>query len=279
MPHTTQQNEIDRTAIATEGQKMFQKLTRLSRSPSRTRSQRRRARVVSTESLETRVLLSADPLTITDYRAFPDGQSNEVVYSSDPAPSRGSDARVVTYDPVTGKQRRLSKADSASARASIEVLDYTTHQAFADLGEFVEGQRAADVTLDGPDGQLVQPVDGGTEYQPNFIFGGDQRTLVPNTQVTPHRQIGRVWMNFGGRESSCSGTMIGPFHVLTAGHCMHTDGEWADSITFRLVRPEIASTRGLADLTSSPMVKPGQPNSPPSTPGPKTQTLTGTSGY
>ena len=178
------------------------------------------------------MLLSADPLTITDYRAFPDGQSNEVVYSPDPAPSRGSDARVVTYDPVTGKQRRLSKADSASARASIEVLDYTTHQAFADLGEFVEGQRAADVTLDGPDGQLVQPVDGGTEYQPNFIFGGDQRTLVPNTQVTPHRQIGRVWMNFGGRESSCSGTMIGPFHVLTAGHCMHTDGEWADSITF-----------------------------------------------
>lgn len=68
----------------------------------------------------------------------------------------------------------------------------------------------------------------------DFIFGSDDRTLVTNTLAWPYSAIGRLWMNFGGSEASCSGVMIDAYHVLTAGHCVNgvNGGGWANQIVF-----------------------------------------------
>lgn len=69
------------------------------------------------------------------------------------------------------------------------------------------------------------------EYDPEFdpeseydleveseIHGKDTRTLVKNTKEAPFRYICNIEM--GGDPSWCTGTLIGPQTVLTAGHCI-----------------------------------------------------------
>ncbi|MEM9970025.1 MAG: trypsin-like serine protease [Pseudomonadota bacterium] len=52
------------------------------------------------------------------------------------------------------------------------------------------------------------------------IIGGDGRRLVTNSRVMPYAAVCYIERSFGGGRVGCTGTLIAPDLVLTAGHCL-----------------------------------------------------------
>lgn len=66
----------------------------------------------------------------------------------------------------------------------------------------------------------------GTRLAPQVVIGADNRTQVTATTSSPNVYIGRIG-------SGCTGTLITPVHVLTAGHCVSDGaGTWYSSLNF-----------------------------------------------
>jgi V8-like Glu-specific endopeptidase len=66
-------------------------------------------------------------------------------------------------------------------------------------------------------------------------IGRDERIRIDNTDESPWRMHGHLEMIFPNKEPYIgSGTLISPYHVLTAGHCLYNSrvGGWAESIIF-----------------------------------------------
>jgi V8-like Glu-specific endopeptidase len=87
---------------------------------------------------------------------------------------------------------------------------------------------------------VIEPFEGllptgdilSTQKQESVI-GDDDRLQITNTTDFPWRTIVKLYMHFSGGTGFCSGSIIDPFHVLTAGHCVydHKYGlGWANSI-------------------------------------------------
>jgi V8-like Glu-specific endopeptidase len=66
------------------------------------------------------------------------------------------------------------------------------------------------------------------------VFGDDDRVQIKNTKVYPFRSIGYIEGKSKQGYGSCSGTLIGPYTVLTAAHCLynHDDKDWLSEIIF-----------------------------------------------
>ena len=73
---------------------------------------------------------------------------------------------------------------------------------------------------------------------PESIIGSDGRTQISDTTTYPWRTICKLYSTFpNGAVGGCSGAIIGcpdghGYHVLTAGHCIHSqdNGGWATSV-------------------------------------------------
>jgi V8-like Glu-specific endopeptidase len=65
------------------------------------------------------------------------------------------------------------------------------------------------------------------------VFPPDGRSRITPTTSFPWRTVAQLFMTFpNAATGSCSGAIVGEFHVLTAGHCVysHGNGGWASSV-------------------------------------------------
>ena len=70
-------------------------------------------------------------------------------------------------------------------------------------------------------------IDGG-DVQPLAVIGPvDSRVQVTNTTVTPNSAVVLIVFNQGSSPYICSGSVIAPQYVLTAGHCVYEAGVYS----------------------------------------------------
>lgn len=95
-------------------------------------------------------------------------------------------------------------------------------------------QRNPDVLSPVPDGfdptfdqapaepQLTFSRGGGTVISHGWSNGSDQRVLRSDTEAYPLSAISQF--QYGSEDSGCTGTLIGPRHLITAAHCINKSG-------------------------------------------------------
>ena len=63
---------------------------------------------------------------------------------------------------------------------------------------------------------------------PESVFGDDDRTRITDTSAFPWTAIGQITVSAGATSAIATGVMIGPQHMLTAGHAVLSDGFGGD---------------------------------------------------
>ncbi|HMO25943.1 MAG TPA: trypsin-like serine protease, partial [Tepidisphaeraceae bacterium] len=171
---------------------------------------------------------------------------------------------VVAYDPIAGTEYVLPADQVATVDADMAVLEQSLRSEgynglddlLASLGTPRDFQTQLNDRLgiatggnkadDGCGCSAHAPADEATQSGPReSVFGPDDRTQITGTTTFPWRTIGRI-------NTGCSGAMIGPYHFLTAGHCVHSGGPggaWFTDVQVSLAQNGSERFYGTANAT------------------------------
>jgi glutamyl endopeptidase len=78
-------------------------------------------------------------------------------------------------------------------------------------------------------------VQGQDNNQPESVLNSDRRfRIYPAESGYPYRAVGQLTFTQGGSNYTCSGWLISPDTVATAGHCVHEGGggTWSTNVRF-----------------------------------------------
>jgi glutamyl endopeptidase len=111
--------------------------------------------------------------------------------------------------------------------ATIQPVPYGKDTVKQRFGAYTKGHKGTQERSDLTASPSETKPDGGAGTE--SIIGADNRTRVTNTAVYPYSAIVHIVSDIGG----CTGWMIGPDTVATAGHCLYDPNEdkWASFAT------------------------------------------------
>jgi glutamyl endopeptidase len=65
------------------------------------------------------------------------------------------------------------------------------------------------------------------------VIGVDERVqITEQNDLMLHRSVGLLEIRFGNDYYNCTGTVVGPKHVITAAHCLWDNGKMPDEVVF-----------------------------------------------
>mgnify|MGYP005990276711 CR=1 FL=1 len=76
------------------------------------------------------------------------------------------------------------------------------------------------------------------------VIGPDERGMINNTNAFPYRSFGAV--DYNGLSNNCTGWLVSPDTVVTAGHCLARNGQVASNLTFSPARNGTSEPFGTA---------------------------------
>jgi V8-like Glu-specific endopeptidase len=123
-------------------------------------------------------------------------------------------------------------ADVLTGEQTEWMLDPADLKLVLEVGQKLGTEEAVGLKVEGENCQGEDCEQGGeNKARRMFIFPPDERYEITTANWSPPRHVGKIL--YGG-SGGCSGTLIGPRHVLTAGHCVHEGdgGDWLSNIEF-----------------------------------------------